>query len=46
LVDKKVIGVAFGLIGCVRNLGTTLMTMSAGVILDNSNGYFSVFFYF
>lgn len=42
VVNKKAIGVSYGFIGSVRNLGVSIITITSGVILDRSTGYKSV----
>ena len=41
LVKRKSIGIAYGFIGAVRNLGVSLVTIFSGMLLDK-RGYYSV----
>lgn len=42
LADEKSIGLAYGYIGSIRNLGVSIVTIVSGVISDKYKGYIMV----
>lgn len=42
LVGKESVGLAYGYIGCVRNLGVSVVTILTGLVSDRFKGYFMV----
>jgi len=43
LTEKSSIGLAYGYIGSIRNLGISIMTIASGIISDHNKGYLPVF---
>jgi hypothetical protein len=42
LANEKAIGLAYGYIGSVRNLGVSIVTIISGIISDQYKGYLMV----